>query len=284
MAAKTPEQINALKEAYAKFGNKFVEYHEINSKGRDIYIGDLHGSYFKLMHLLDSLKFDPSTDRVFSVGDLVDRGRENLECLRLLKEDWFHCVVGNHEQMFLSYISNSFDAYDRCFVMNGGGWLSDFNMDVCAMDEIIELACLLGDRPRMMRIGNVHPTHVIHAELYSNNIEFDDSSFDLENVDKNASAFLIQSMDGDFSFWGRRLFYSRPEEQKKIAKKYERLTRVISGHTIVKEPTVINGNMINIDTGAYRGSSNLTAFVLPENKFYQANGFDFFGEVSPILI
>ena len=65
---KTKEQLEALRKAYQSFGTKLVEYHAINSKGRDIYIGDLHGSYDKLMQLLDFLKFDVSRDRVFSVG------------------------------------------------------------------------------------------------------------------------------------------------------------------------------------------------------------------------
>ena len=48
-----------------------------NTVGRDIAVGDIHGCFTELQRGLDTIGFDPCTDRLFSVGDLVDRGPES---------------------------------------------------------------------------------------------------------------------------------------------------------------------------------------------------------------
>ena len=46
----------------------------INQAGRDLVVGDVHGCFRTLARALSQLEFDPSCDRLFGVGDLVDRG------------------------------------------------------------------------------------------------------------------------------------------------------------------------------------------------------------------
>lgn len=96
-----------------------------NKTGRDFIIGDLHGCYQQLMEKLSEVKFDVSIDRLFSVGDLIDRGPESLECLRLLSESWFFAVRGNHESMLLNYlgIERAMLSSPRDFIDNGGDWV-----------------------------------------------------------------------------------------------------------------------------------------------------------------
>ena len=48
-----------------------------NTVGRDFAVGDIHGCFTELQRGLEAIGFDPSTDRLFSVGDLVDRGPES---------------------------------------------------------------------------------------------------------------------------------------------------------------------------------------------------------------
>jgi len=74
-----------------------------NTRGTDYVIGDLHGCFSLLERLLDEVRFDKSRDRLFSVGDLIDRGPESLRCLQLLAEPWFYAVQGNHENMMLNF-------------------------------------------------------------------------------------------------------------------------------------------------------------------------------------
>ena len=61
-------------------------------------IGDIHGCYDDLMRLFDMLELS-SNDRVYFVGDYIDRGRQNLEMLRFIESrpGSFHMIQGNHD-------------------------------------------------------------------------------------------------------------------------------------------------------------------------------------------
>lgn len=68
-----------------------------NAQGRDLVVGDLHGMHDELMRQLERVRFDDQADRVFCVGDLVDRGPQSQACVELLDEPWFHAAIGNHD-------------------------------------------------------------------------------------------------------------------------------------------------------------------------------------------
>ena len=72
-----------------------------NTVGRDFVVGDIHGMFKTLAKELEELGFDPEKDRLFSVGDLIDRGPDNEDIEEWLAKPWFHAVRGNHEQMLI---------------------------------------------------------------------------------------------------------------------------------------------------------------------------------------
>lgn len=68
---------------------------------RTLVIGDIHGCYRELSDLIE--KFSPTDkDRIYSVGDVINRGPDSGKCIKLLKDLKAKVVMGNHEHWYLN--------------------------------------------------------------------------------------------------------------------------------------------------------------------------------------
>ena len=134
-----------------------------NQAGRDFIMGDLHGEFATLQRAIEGIGFDPEKDRLFSVGDLIDRGPDSAKCLRMACEPWFFVVAGNHEE----FLINDFSDTREHWYSNGGRWW-ERETD---KDGLWDIAAAL---PWMIVVGE-GPTrfNITHAEWLETDAEID---------------------------------------------------------------------------------------------------------------
>lgn len=209
--------------------NEFVKVWNKEIKGKVFVVGDLHGCYNLLMTRLNTLGFDFENDLLVSVGDLVDRGPQNLECISLLKQPWFTAVRGNHEDLCIGGLSD--ESYKRCHVGNGGEWF--YELDKTVQHEIAEafkeLPIVLEVNHQGRRFG------FVHGHIEENDWDEFKTSFS-----KPSLRFADQ-----LAMWNRNRFDSENNQYTKVSG----VNAVFLGHTVTPKPFK-RDNCYFIDTGA----------------------------------
>lgn len=204
-----------------------------NSGGRDFVLADLHGCYKALKRAMKAVDFDKKTDRVFSVGDLIDRGKDSLACIELLQKSWFFAVQGNHENMMLASLraGEGSDSW-LGWMSNGGKWYSDLSKK--ELKTIKELLPLIASLPI---------TSVIHTQ-WGERVGISHAQPPIMNWTRLINDKRLSGDEIWKAMWSREIIRYRKNTQVKGVDK------TFHGHTIVKTPQQI-GNMNFIDTGAY---------------------------------
>ncbi len=210
-------------------GSKAVLRFGLNERGRDFVVGDIHGMFEHLGRLLEDIEFDSNTDRLFSVGDLVDRGPESSRALEWLDKPWFYACRGNHEQFAID--SDDPEQLDVWVNFNGGEWWLDLddNEQAAFRQRFIELPMALEVETRWGRVG------IVHADVPPL-LPWERFMDLLETHDRDAVLYAM---------WSRNrisgLCTSLPVTGS--------VQRVYCGHTPTRETVQID-NVFYIDTGA----------------------------------
>lgn len=267
--------------------NDFHKHFPANTKGRDFVVGDLHGSLSILEHMLKELNFNEQTDRLFSVGDIVDRGPDSLGCLRLLRKPWFHAVMGNHEDMMLRGIARE-SGWGTLWMDNGGTWFTH-SLTPDLQFEVKDLCTQHVQRlpfAATVDMPDGRKFHLVHAE-------FDDVEpiNDSDLAERMPQLMEECSFDGPFPLWGRKVFeqlywremsaadiveFVAQMKRFRVTEHFGDLSTIFSGHTPVMQPTQV-GPQINIDTFAYRAfqgkeGAALTIAEPATGKFWSSTG------------
>lgn len=255
-----------------------------NFTGNDYVIGDLHGCIDLLERLLIAINFNKNTDRLFSVGDLIDRGPNSLPCLHLLTEHWFYAVQGNHENMMLEYFQeNSIDdrlinwnnLEDSDFYYNGGEWIKDyFQTDQqCMTAKFKDGLNLVSELPTIYIVGEGDQRfHIIHAELTRPKGKsailpvWLNKDIDQWLKDERLSADIETHL-----LWSRKLM-SKEDDDQYYPKLQIGLSTTFCGHTFGKTPRQVLSH-ICIDTGAYlsmkpNNAYGLTLFDIQNSQYF----------------
>lgn len=204
------------------------------ARGRDFFVGDIHGAFGLVVEALTRLSFDPRVDRLICAGDLVDRGDQSTEALEFLREPWVFAVRGNHEQMLLDgFEPNPPDGYwAQTSIDNGGGWFLKE-----PVDRRVQLLRAFRALPLAIEIPTPQGlVGVIHAEVP---VSMSWDAFTRELGYQNAEVC-------ESAIWGRiRVKY-------KIGDAVPGVWRIFCGHTIRAAMPRWQGNICFADTGGYR--------------------------------
>jgi serine/threonine protein phosphatase 1 len=249
-----------------------------NPTGRDFVVGDLHGQIDMLQRLLRAVGFDRQFDRLFALGDLIDRGPGSEQLLQLFHDEpAMFCIRGNHEELMLASQTNP--VYRRVWERNGGDWADDLSDE-----RLAELTAMIEQMPLVIELdlGDGRRIGLVHAEV--------PPGMDWETVKRVQPGPADQVDDRDSNLessllWGRRRFGAleqmalNPEAEGLDDDERARTVRtvtpvdgidlVVTGHTIIpaRRPAR-SGNVMFLDTGAYKVDGGRLTLAEPRAERY----------------
>lgn len=190
-------------------------------------VGDIHGCLDQLEAALDAHGFDKSRDRLYAVGDLVDRGPKSAEVMRLLDEPWFFSIRGNHEEMMIESASGNAEMH----VINGGAWFA-----LLDQTERDEFAAMAKELPVAMAVHSPSGRKIglVHADMPGS--DWDD--FMSRLGDQHVQ---------DYAMWARERVRNAASGGLTPIRGVD---HVYFGHTPLKAP-LRSANMSWIDTGCF---------------------------------
>lgn len=201
-----------------------IEHFSKNTIGRDFVVGDIHGCFPLLEQELNKVSFDRSVDRVFAVGDLVDRGQHSEDSLIWLKQDFFHSIRGNHEQMAIDVYVGNWSSYN--YICNGGMWF--INQSDSGREALVSAFTIL--------------PYAIDIETDNGLVGLIHATCPVTDWNKLEEALFLKD-NRNIALWDRERF------ENKIEDIIANVHIVYVGHTIVKAPVNL-ANVMYIDTGA----------------------------------
>ncbi len=163
-------------------------------------IGDLQGCYDATQVLLEKIRFDPARDKLWFCGDLVNRGMQSLETLRLVHSLREHSVVvlGNHDLSLLAIGARTPEEQRK---VN-----PDLQRIVLAEDRDVLLGWLR--RQKLVHVDRELGWAMLHAGLHPQ-WTIDDAERHAREVEQQLQgphfARLMRQMYGDKPNWGPQL-------------------------------------------------------------------------------
>jgi len=224
-----------------------------NTLGRDFVVGDIHGCFDLLDIELSKVDFDVSKDRLFCVGDLIDRGPFSNKVAEFLSQDHVYSVMGNHEDILLDIYEFGEPQGMALYNSMANGlewWLKEGGQ---SRRSILEALSRL---PLVIEIRGENSTvGIIHADVEAG-ISWEEFKRQLPE----------EGFAREDCLWGRRRVMSGD------CSGVEGLSTLFVGHTPGKSVREL-GNVVCIDTGAfasYNSSKGYTLTLLEiSDKFYE---------------
>lgn len=206
--------------------------------GRTIAIGDVHGCARELEKLLNKLKPQKS-DRIIQLGDLVNKGPDSHEAIRIAKAYDIQTIMGNHEMRLLAAKKEKNINYLNSYYQDTYKQLSKSDWKY------------LKQLPKFI-YDNALDTLFVHGGFIPNKPWYSQSLNTITTVQVITKEGLPE----------KRTYQSK---SKLWANYWKEDTFVIYGHTS-RRRIYKKRNTLCLDTGCVYGGK-LTAYLLEENKY-----------------
>lgn len=211
-----------------------------NEQGRDFVVGDIHGAFDLVLKAMRQAQFDPAVDRLFAVGDLIDRGEGSHRCAKFLSQSYVHAIRGNHEDMLIEmYASGEPDPAVIEFMAGRNGlrwWLN------VPDEERQKILAAIRRLPLVIEIETIRGTvGLIHADV-PEGLSWDTFLANIEAGDAKTIETCL---------WGRNRIYAGNKNG------VPGVGRVFVGHTPQWGGLTRYGNVYALDTGAVFGEQGV---------------------------
>lgn len=237
MTPLTPEELHQLRQELADITRRTPRLRRVarNPQGRDFVIGDVHGAFDQVIQGMRAVGFNRTVDRLFSVGDLVDRGEGSARASAFLDQPYVHATQGNHEADLVDLYAAQDNPCEILHALasinfNGMGWLA-----TTTPEERIGLVKRFASLPIAMEIQTARGTvGLIHGEV-PRGMNWPTFTAAIEAGDKRAIASCLQG---------------RTRLRSQDATGVPGIGRIFAGHTPQFNGAVRIANCVWIDTGA----------------------------------
>lgn len=225
-----------------------------NLTGKDYICSDIHGHFSILQQALTNLGFDEQHDRLFSLGDLIDRGDESHLALEWLAKPWFFAIQGNHERMLINTVEQQSETLRRQWLMWGGDWAEDMDFDMLRpyYEAFSKLPIAIE-----LELINGSTVGLVHAEL-PDECDWSKVKDLLFNTDPLKVEAIRETSD---MLWNKIQPYSSPEKMALVGN-VKNIQHVFHGHSIVEDYLTI-ANRTFMDLGAYK--TNRIGIICPSD-------------------
>ncbi|MFH0733215.1 MAG: metallophosphoesterase [bacterium] len=210
-------------------------------------IGDIHGCYYTLVELYKNIKKKYKNIKVFTVGDLVDRGKYSCEVVNFVHNEHILFTPGNHDYMFVSYFKEPGSTFARSWIFNGNeATLESYEQHPEHLNAHLKF---LRSAPLFFNLPDCFICHAGIAKYYE---KFLPLNFK-ENIDILEPLIYEDYITDQGVLWTREPLLNIGKLQ-------------IVGHTKYHEITLDeSANVLYIDTGACMGY-RLSAVIIEKNK------------------
>ena len=209
---------------------------KLNTRGRDYVVGDIHGAFNHLLSELTTIGFNFDNDRLFSVGDLINKGEDSHLAQEWLHSDWFYSVRGNHEDHFISEFAKTTNTGLVNIRNKGGTWFLQLTYD--KQQEFINT---LKKMPIAIEVEtNTGLIGILHGSVPVGDWEDLNKELKVSNSVRT-TVWEREEIDNHFK--------SKKDSSIKFEpKKVKNIDQIYLGHTPVNKPVKIK-NRNYIDTG-----------------------------------